>query len=175
MDDCARIPSRLKIRRIGRGDADRGTLVLFKPPATERVPAPPGMAFGILMDGIEEGRAGDRAAVRGVLWVGGAFEFVPLNGVDLLAAIESEWHVLPVLLQADYRTPRPGDLMVTATEGMGLIHAGMRPGQWGLLSMSSGTASIWRAEQKALVMPWQLEIAGEVLFESPDTGATLGT
>jgi hypothetical protein len=158
------VPSSFQVHRIGRTDADLGKLVLFKPRSTERVTAPPPLALGIITDGI--GGSND-APVRGMMWLGGAFEFVSLEEIEILAAVEAIWHIKPILGRATYRASKPGDLIVTKTEGMGLVHAAMGRGQLGLLSLSAGTATICRADQMAIVMPWRLLVDSEIVFESP--------
>jgi hypothetical protein len=157
--DAPLITSRFSFRRVDPKDAPLGSLVLFKPPSTERTKNPPNMAFGIITDGVEA----NEPTIRGILWLGAAYEFVPIDEVNICAVFGEPWQVVPELRRAAYRNPKPGDLMVSKAEGMGIVHAAA-PGRWGLLSLHNAVATSWLAGRDAMVMPWSIVSGDEVII-----------
>jgi hypothetical protein len=138
------IASRFSIRRVEPKDAPLGALVLFQPPAMAR-------EFGIVADSVED----NLPPVRGIVWLGAEYEFVPINQVNTAAVLEA-WQIVPEPQGAEYRTPKPGDLMAS-TQGLGIVFATHSPRSrgFGLLSLADGIATI-RADREALVMPWRI-------------------
>ena len=162
------IASRFSFRRIETKDAPLGALILFQPPATELVSTPPNIAFGIVVDAIEP----KQSPLRGVVWLGARYEFVPPYQVNAVTVIDAPWEIVPdVRLAKCSSSPQPGDLMVSQTGGMGLVHTAA-PGRWGLLTLSNAVAAIWRADREALVMPWTIVSGDDVICASEKPSAS---
>lgn len=161
------IASRFQVRRVESKDAPLGALVLFQPPKTERTPAPPNITFGIVADFAQ---AGQSEARRVIFWIGAAHELVSIDQVNVAAVFEgTPWQVVPNFHRAQYRSPEPGDLVISVSEGMGIVVAPETRGQ-AILSLKSATAIAWRADGGALAMPWRI-VSGDDLIvpERPPT------
>jgi hypothetical protein len=158
------IASRFQLQRVEPKDAPLGALVLFQPPTTDQTI----MAFGILADGVDA----QHPSTRGIVQLGAAYEFVSINQVNVAAIFEGPWQVVPDVAHAQYRAPEPGDLMIPlkAATGMGLVHD-VAPRRWGLLSLNTATATIWRADRAALVMPWHIVSGDNVIVHGKPLAA----
>lgn len=163
--DTPLITLRFSLRQVDPKDAPLGSLVIFQPPATDLVSTPPNIAFGIVADATEP----KQSPLRGIVWLGAKYEFVPIYQVGVAAVFEEPWEIAPDVRLTKYSSPQPGDLVVSKTGGMGLVHTAA-PGRWGLLTLSDAIAAIWRAEREALVMPWTI-VSGDEVIVSVESAA----